>query len=162
MAIAPEKKAAGKAVYDALVAHLHSINLKFTSEEREEDYLVQFNMSGEDIPMRFFIYVKPERQVVTLHSPQPVTFAEDKRDQAYKAICAINYRLSDGDFQIDLRGGEVLFNMTNCYAGCQVGDELFNYMLGMSINIVDEFNDKLLMLSKGLIDIDTLIKSLDY
>lgn len=162
MAMSPEKKAAGKVVYDTLVSHLHSINLNFSNEELGEDYVIKFNMSGDDLPMRFFIYVKPEKQVVTLHSPQPVKFAEDKRDLGYKAICAINYRLSDGDFQIDPRDGEVLFNMTNCYAGCQVGGELFRYMLGMSVNIVDEFNDKLLMLAKGLMDIDVLLKDLQY
>lgn len=43
-----------------------------------------------------------------------------------------------------------------------ISDEVFDYMLGMSINIVDEFNDKLLMLSKGLIDMDALISSLNY
>ena len=162
MAVTPERVKEGKAVFDNLVNHLHSINLNFATEELEDRFVIRFNMSGDDIPMRFFLYVNPNQRIITLHSPQPVKFPEDKLDIGCKAICAINYRLSDGDFQIDIRDGEVLFNMSNSYADSLISDEVFNYMLGMSINIVDEFNDKLLMLSKGLIDFDTFKQSLNY
>lgn len=162
MAVTPERMAEGKAVFDSLVQHLHNIKLNFEAKELEDRFMIKFNMSGDDIPMRFFIYVNPAHQIITLHSPQPVTFPADKIDLACKAICAINYRLTDGDFQIDVRDGEVLFNMSNSYAGSLISNDVFNYMLGMSINIVDEFNDKLLMLSKGMIDLDTLMKSLNY
>lgn len=162
MAVTPERMAEGKVVFDNLVQHLHNIKLNFEAKELEDRYMIKFNMSGDDIPMRFFIYVNPAHQIITLHSPMPVTFPADKIDVACKAICAINYRLTDGDFQIDVRDGEVIFNMSNCYAGSLISSEVFNYMLGMSINIVDEFNDKLLMLSKGLIDIETLKSSLNY
>lgn len=162
MAVTPERMAEGKAVFDSLVQHLHDIKLNFETKDLEDRFMIRFNMSGDDIPMRFFIYVNPAHQIITLHSPMPVTFPADKIDLACKAICAINYRLADGDFQIDFRDGEVLFNMSNCYAGSLISNEVFNYMLGMSINIVDEYNDKLLMLSKGLIDFDTLKASLNY
>lgn len=162
MAVTPERMVEGKAVFDSLVAHLHDIKLNFEAKELEDRYMVKFNMSGDDIPMRFFIYVNPQHQIITLHSPMPVTFSADKIDEGCKAVCMINYRLTDGDFQIDVRDGEVLFNMSNCYAGSLIANDVFNYMLGMSINIVDEFNDKLLMLSKGLIDLDTLKESLGY
>ena len=162
MAVTPERMAEGKAIFESLVQHLHDIKLNFAQEEREEQFVIRFNMNGDDIPMRFFIYINPARQVITMHSPMPVTFPEDKIDLGCKAICAINYRLADGDFQIDIRDGEVLYNMSNCYAGSLISTEVFDYMLGMSINIADEYNDKLLMLSKGLIDLDTLLESLKY
>lgn len=162
MAVSPERMQEAKAVFDSLVNHLNNIHLNFAQEELEDRFVIRFNMSGDDIPMRFFLYVNPNQRIITLHSPQPVTFSGDKLDIGCKAICAINYRLSDGDFQIDVRDGEVLFNMSNSYADSLISDEVFNYMLGMSINIVDEFNDKLLMLSKGLIDLDTLLESLKY
>lgn len=162
MAVTPERMAEGKAIFESLVQHLHDIKLNFAQEEREEQFVIRFNMNGDDIPMRFFIYINPARQVITMHSPMPVTFPEDKIDLGCKAICAINYRLADGDFQIDIRDGEVLYNMSNCYAGSLISTEVFDYMLGMSINIADEYNDKLLMLSKGLIDFDTFKQSLNY
>lgn len=162
MAVTPEKMAEGRAVFQSLVQHLHDIKLNFEEKELEDRFMIKFNMSGDDIPMRFFIYVNPAHQILTIHSPMPVTFSAEKIDEACKAICAINYRLVDGDFQIDIRDGEVLFNMSNSYAGSLISNDVFNYMLGMSINIVDEYNDKLLMLSKGLIDFETLKKSLNY
>ena len=160
--ITPERMEEGRNVFKSLVQHLHNIKLNFEEKELEDRFMIKFNMSGDDIPMRFFIYVNPDKRLVTLHSPMPVTFPADKIDLACKAICAINYRLSDGDFQIDVRDGEVLFNLSNSYAGSLLAADVFDYMLGMSINIVDEFNDKLLMLSKGLIDLDALMKDLNY
>ena len=162
MAITDAKRKEAKVVFDSLVAHLHKIKLNFAQEEADDRYVIRFNMSGDDIPMRFFLYVNTDKQIITLHSPQPVTFSADKIDLACKAICAINYRLTDGDFQIDVRDGEVLFNMSNCYAGSLISGDVFDYMLGMSINIVDEFNDKLLMLSKGMIGLDAIMSSLNY
>ena len=159
MAVSPERMQEAKAVFESLVNHLNNIHLNFAQEELEDRFVIRFNMSGDDIPMRFFLYVNPNQRIITLHSPQPVTFPADKLDIGCKAICAINYRLSDGDFQIDIRDGEVLFNMSNSYADSLISDEVFNYMLGMSINMVDEFNDKLLMLSKGLISLEQFIKS---
>lgn len=162
MAITDAKRKEAKVVFDSLVAHLNKIKLNFAQEEKDDSYVIRFNMSGDDIPMRFFLYVNTDKQLITLHSPQPVTFSADKIDLACKAICAINYRLTDGDFQIDVRDGEVLFNMSNSYAGSLISGDVFDYMLGMSINIVDEFNDKLLMLAKGMMDLDTLMNSLNY
>lgn len=162
MAVTPEKMAEAKSVFQSLVKHLHDIKLNFEEKELEDRFMVKFNMGGDDIPMRFFIYVNPNNQLITLHSPISVTFPADKIDLGCKAVCAINYRLVDGDFQIDIRDGEVLFNMSNSYAGSLISKDVFNYILGMSINIVDEYNDKLLMLSKGLIDFDTLKASLNY
>ncbi len=162
MAVTPERMAEGKTVFDSLVQYLHSIKLNFEAKELEDRYMIKFNMSGDDIPMRYFIYVNPNHQIITLHSPMPVKFAPDMIDLGCKAVCMINYRLTDGDFQIDVRDGEVLFNMSNSYAGSLISNEVFSYMLGMSINIVDEFNDKLLMLSKGMIDLDVLKGSLGY
>ena len=162
MAVTPERMKEAKVIFDSLVSHLNNIKLNFAQEELEDRFVIRFNMNGDDIPMRFFLYINPNQRIITLHSPQPVKFPEDKIDLGCKAVCAINYRLTDGDFQIDIRDGEVLFNMSNSYAGSLISDEVFNYMLGMSINIVDEFNDKLLMLSKGLIDLDALLESLNY
>lgn len=162
MAATPKQMAQGKAVFKSLVAYLRKIKLNFEDKELEDRFMVKFNMSGDDIPMRFFIYVNPSAELITLHSPQPIKFSKDKLDLACRAICAINYRLTDGDFQIDQRDGEVLFNMSTCYADSQISDKVFERMLGLSINIVDEFNDKLLMLEKGLLSIDDLMKSLNY
>ena len=162
MAITAERWSEAKAVYDSLVKHLHSIKLNFQDEKLEDRYVIRFNMSGDDVPMRFFIYINPDKRLITLHSPQPVTFSADKIDLGCKAICAINYRLSDGDFQIDVRDGEVLFNMSNSYADSLISTEVFDYMLGMSINIVDEFNDQLLMLAKGMLSLDDIMKKLNY
>ncbi len=162
MAVTPEKMAEAKTVFDSLVQYLHDIKLNFETKELEDRYMIRFNMSGDDIPMRFFIYVNPAHQIITLHSPMPVKFPEDQIDLGCKAVCMINYRLTDGDFQIDVRDGEVLFNMSNSYAGSLISTEVYSYMLGMAINIVDEFNDKLLMLSKGMLDLEGLQKSLGY
>lgn len=160
--ISKERMDEGRAVFNSLIQHLRDIKLNFEEKELEDRFMVKFNMSGDDIPMRFFIYVQPAHQLIVLHSPQPVTFPADKIDLACKAACAINFRLTDGNFQVDIRDGEPLFVMATSYAGSLISSDVFNYLLGMSINIVDEFNDKLLMLAKGIMTFEQLKESLNY
>jgi len=81
---------------------------------------------------------------------------------ACTAVAGINFRLTDGDFQIDIHDGSILYNMSNSYAGGAYSDEVIRYMLGMSVSIVDEFNDKLMLLAKDFITLNDLLKKLNY
>ena len=82
MAVTPERMAEGRMVFEQLIEHLHKIKLNFAHETLEDRYLIKFNMSGDDIPMRFFIYINPAHQIITLHSPVSVKFPAEKLDEA--------------------------------------------------------------------------------
>ena len=130
----------------------------FHYEIHEEDLVVTFGMSGEDIPMHFVINIDAERDLIRVLSRLPFEFAEDKRVDAAIAICQINYRLADGSFDFDYKKGYVTFRMTSSYKDSLISMGVFEYMIAVASFTIDEYNDKLLMLAKGAIPVDEFFK----
>ena len=54
--------------------------------------------------------------------------------------------------------GLVFFRMTNSYMDSNLSSEVYKYLLYCASQTIDAFNDKLLMLSKGIIDVEQFIK----
>lgn len=132
--------------------------MEFHYDIHEEDLVVTFGMSGEDVPMQFLINIDAERELVRLLSLLPFEFEEDKRVDAAIATCQINYRLADGSFDLDFETGRVLFRLTSSYKDSLISMEVFEYMIAVSSFTVDEYNDKLLMLAKGAVSVDEFFK----
>ena len=92
----------------------------------------------------------------------PVTFAEDKRVDGAVAATMINYQIKNGFFDYDMADGHVFFRLPNSFQGSLLSEAAMHYLVMVSCGTIDEYNDKLLMLAKGLIDIDVLLKDLQY
>lgn len=151
------KLAAAKQVYDSLCAAIDNRKWKYNKDE--EKLIVSFGVNGEDIPMQFVILVDADRQLVRVLSPLPFMMAEDKRMEGAIATCAATYGLADGSFDFDLNNGRIVFRMTASYRESQIGEGLFQYLISCSCAMVDEYNDKFLAISKGLISISDFIAS---
>lgn len=130
----------------------------FHYEIHEEDLVVTFGMTGEDIPMQFVVNIDATRDLVRVLSMLPFTFEEDKRVDAAVATCQINYRLADGSFDFDYKTGRVIFRMTSSYKDSLISMEVFEYMIAVASFTIDEYNDKLLMLAKGMIPVEEFFK----
>lgn len=139
-------------VYNALCAMLDSRNIRYT--KHEQDLVVTFVIQGDDIPMNFVLMIDADRELVRLYSPIPVTFEPAKRVEAAIATSQINYRLADGCYELDFKTGKVGYKITSSFADSLLSQEVFEYMIGVSCHAVDEYNDKLLMLSKGMVSLD--------
>ena len=51
----------------------------------------------------------------------------------------------------------MFFRMTTSFIDSEIGHELFLYLVGCSLGTIDEYNDKFLMISKGLLKIENFI-----
>ena len=126
----------------------------------EEKLIIECGARGEDLPMDITIRVDAERMLVMLLSHLPFVVQEDKRLEVAAGISAINNVLVDGCFDYDITSGHMFFRMTNSFIESKLGIEAFTYMLYCSCQTIDEYNDKLLMLAKGMLSIEQLLKSL--
>lgn len=142
-------------VYNSLCAMLDARNIRYV--KHPEDLSVTFTMQGEDIPMNFILLVDADRELVRLMSPLPVTFDPSKRVEGAIATSQINYSLADGNFDFDFKTGRVVFRLTSSFVDSIISQELLEYMIGVSWYVVDEYNDKLLMLSKGTLPLDAFL-----
>lgn len=136
-----------KNVYDLLCEMLDEKEIKY--EKHEEDLVVLFIMGGEDIPMHFLLNVDAERSLIRLLSPLPFVFEGDKKVLGAIAACQANYNIADGSFDYDYKEGKILFRLTASYLDSLISKDLLEYMILVSCITVDEYNDKMFMLSKG-------------
>jgi len=145
-----------KEIFELICAALDSREWKYQREE--EDMVIHFGVRGDDIPMRLVIHVDADRQMIRMMSPIGFNMSEDKRIEGAIATCAASFSLVDGSFDYDISDGKIVFRATQSYRDSQIGEETIQYMLSMTCSVVDEFNDKFLALSKGMIDIADFLK----
>lgn len=129
-------------------------------KKNAEEFKIECGAQGDDLPMELSIYVDAERMLILLLSHLPFVIQEDKRLDTAVAVSAINNRLVDGSFDYDIKSGHMIFRMTNSYMESLIGEELFLYMIMISCRTIDEYNDKFLMLSKGMISLDKFIETM--
>ena len=145
-----------KEVFNTLCNALDARGWKY--EKMEEQLAGLFAVSGDDIPMHFQVRVDAERELVRLTSPLMFNMPEDKRIDGALATCAASFPLADGTFDYDLSDGSIAFRMTATYRDSDIGETLFQYMLTCASFVVDEYNDKFMMLAKGKVDIEAFLQ----
>lgn len=144
-----------KTVYADLCASLEKREWHY--QKHEDDLAVTFGVAGEDIPMEFVLAVDADRQLLRVFSRLPFTVPEDKRMDLAIATCVASNGLADGSFDYDIAKGTIVFRLTASFRESKIGDGLFEYLVGCSSVTVDAFNDKFLLLCKGLISINDFI-----
>ncbi len=155
MANEKELKLAGEA-FRTLCESMDELNWRY--EKDEEKMVIHFRVTGEDIPMEFVVHCDAERQLIRLMSFLSFKIMEDKRIDLAIATSHANYLLADGSFDYNLGDGTIIFRMTSSFRESLVGVELFKYMIQVACLTVDKYNDKFLMLSKGMLSIADFIK----
>lgn len=129
----------------------------YSKDEVNGNNLVRFGVNGDDIPMDLIIVVDTDRALLRVLSQLPVKFPEDKRVEGAIAACIVSNNFADGNFDYDLNDGSVTYRMTASYRDCEIGQELCAYLVDCTCSMVDKYNDKFLMLAKGMIELDAFL-----
>jgi hypothetical protein len=144
-----------KSTYDVMCGKLDEMGWKY--EKYEEDFVIKSGVRGDDLPIEFIIVVNPDTQIVRYMSKMPFNIGEEKRIDAAIAVCAANNGLVDGNFDYDVLTGEIVYRMTANFRESLLGGDVFEYMVIVSSKIVDKYNDRFLMLSKGMLSIEQFL-----
>ncbi len=155
--MADEKLERAQKVYGTLCSTLDSHEWHYKKDE--EKLSIDCGAQGEDLPMEITIKVDAERQLIMLLSHLPFVISEDKRLDVAIAVSAVNNKLVDGSFDYDIADGHMFFRLTSSFIESEIGNELFTYMLMVSCHTIDEYNDKFLMLGKGMMSIEDFISN---
>ena len=150
-----DKQAKAEKVYKTMVKALKDKNWHF--EEREQDLTIVSNYSGDDIPVRFIIRIDAGREVIQYLSPLPFKIDESKRVDAAVAVCVANYGLVNGSFDLDINDGEIRYRLTTSYSDCEMGEGFFYQMMAVAVLTTDDYNDKFMMLNKGMMTLQQFI-----
>lgn len=148
-----------KAVFDTICRTLDNNDWRYKTDE--EKLSINFGIRGDDFPIDIVMHVDAEKQLVLLMSRMPFTIREDKRVDLAVAISAVNNLLVDGCFDYDLASGNIYFRLTNTYIGCDLSETVFGYMLYAAGKMIDDYNDKFLMISKGMLTLQQFMSTLN-
>lgn len=146
-----------KAVYETFCDALTADDWKYT--RHDEDLVITCGAKGEDLPMDILVRVDAQRQLISVLSRMPLAFDENKRIEGNLAVCVANKGMVHGCFDFDNNNGKIYFRMANSYRGTVISKDLCLYMMYCACSTIDNYNDKFLMLTKGMITLDQFIKS---
>lgn len=143
-------------VFNNVCRTIDSENLKYTVDN--EKLIVFLTAKGDDLPINILFRVDTDRNVLTVHSLLDTEVAANKRVEFAVAINAANYALVNGSFDLSVDDGKITFRMAQPYLNGDVSQAIIKYMLYCAFSTVDEYNDRFLMLNKGIINIEKFIE----
>ena len=153
--MADNKQILVQQVYGKLIS---ALTYREWTYARDDDRMrVQFDVSGDDFPMRFVMIVDAERQQIRLLSRLPFEMSESKRMEGAVATCVASFMLPDGNFDYNVETGEIGFRVTHVFMDSDISEEVLQYMISWSCAVVDKYNDKFFAIDKGYLTLDDFI-----
>ena len=155
--MADDKMLRAQRVFETMCQSLDARNWHYNRIEGE--LAIESGAQGDDLPMEIRVRVDADRQLITLLSHIPYVVPEDKRLDVAIAVGSVNSGIVDGSFDYNITNGHIFFRLTSSFIESEVGGELFTYMLNCSFSTIDEYNDKFLMLGKGMLSVKDFISN---
>lgn len=153
------KRKQAETVFETICQALDANDWHYKKDQ--EKLKIECGARGEDISMYLCIEADADRQLVMVISPLPFTFPEDKRLDGVVAMSVVNNRLVHGCFDYDVRDGHVFFRITSTFLDSLLSKDAAMYLIMVACHTIDEYNDKFLMLSKGIIDLEKFIAAVN-
>lgn len=142
-------------MYSRLRKMLDDMNWQYSRLKRELG--VRYFVSGEDIPMEFLVKIKPDVRMLCFISILPAKFNDSNRADAVLAACAANHGMVMGSFAYNMELDRVVFMASSLYDECETGTDWLKHQMYLSQTIVEQYNDRFLMLSKGVLSVEDFI-----
>lgn len=137
----------GQKMFETLKQALDKMEWKYTPED--DKLIIRTSAVGDDLSMKLFMRVDADRSVMYLKSPMPFPIPEERRSEVAMAVLIANYAMLNGSFEMDLSDGYLAFKVVVPFMESIISDEVCRYMIRLSCNMVDTFNDKFEALVKG-------------
>lgn len=154
MELTEARAACAKKNADILITMLEHRRLKYTVEEQTPQRThVRISFTGEDLPITLHLLIRADRQIVSVLSPMPFRMDPARRPDAAFAVIAANHGLIDGSFDLNMETGEIVFRLTTAFMQSTLSEELFSYLMFVSAETIDRFNDRFSDLNTGKLDL---------
>lgn len=143
--------------FNTLIDMMNSNGLKFT--KNEDNLSISSGFITEDIPVEYFIQIDAEREIAVFMSKLPFTMPEEKRVDGAIAVCVANNRGAIGAFDYDIASGEIYYKMAVPFCGgVNLSQEVFHMLTFVGTSTINAYNDKLYLISQGMMTVSDLIK----
>lgn len=129
-------------------------NMKWHYNKEEEKLVIRTSAVGEDLEMRLYMKVDADRSVMYLKSGMPFKCPAERIDVLSKAVIIANWAMLNGSFEMDMSDGYVAFKVVVPFMESIVSEKVCHYMIRLSCDMIDRFNDKFKALVEGTMTLD--------
>lgn len=143
-------------MYEKAKEMLTEKGVKFQSND--EKMMINFIMSGDDIPLDIYVISDAGGQKLRTLSKMPLKVEPEKMVEMATAVCIANNGLYMGNFDYVLTDGVIFFAIQQGFLETDLSKELIDLMVAATIDAVDKYNDRFLMLNKGVLTLEKFIE----
>lgn len=150
-----EQLQAGSRAFETVCSAIEELGLKCDIDE--DEMRIHLEVAGEDMPINIMFFVHPDREIVRMISPMPYIVPKERRLDMAVALTFVNTRLINGSYDLDMKTGNLRFRLVESYAGSELGTEAIKYLIIITNMTEDDYNDKLIMLNKNIINLKKFV-----
>ena len=133
-------------------------NIKWKYDADWDKLVVLTSARGEDLSMKLRFVVSEEKKVMYVKSPMPFDSPEGAREIIGKAVNIANFSMLNGCFEYDHTDGWLAFRIVIPFENSILSEEVCRYMIMLTCQMVDRFNDKFLSVAKGNMTLESFEK----
>ncbi len=147
------KERDAKTLFGTMCRTLDNMNWTYKTETSDGFYIIRTSAVGEDLSMGLVIRIDINRALMYLKSPMPFSVPENKRAELGAATVIANMAMLNGCFEYDYSDGYCAFKLIIPFEECTISEKVCKYMIYVSCDMVDKFNDKMKALAEGNISL---------
>lgn len=127
----------------------------------DDDLVIKTGGVGDDLPMDMYIYIEENAGRAVIRIPMQFKCPKEKMGECSLLTCYASNRLALGQYNLDILNGEITYvNIIYYNAGIITPEYYFNMIIG-SFAAADIYNDKYLMVIKGMADVGDIIATME-
>lgn len=127
----------------------------------DEHGCIYTGIVGDDLPMNIMIRADAGAGVLQIVSKIPVDMAPEKIVEAAIIVNEFNDGRLLGNFDMDVTRGLIIFKTCTCIADSRVSEEACSLLFDYTVRMIDNYNDKFLMLNKGMLTMEKILADME-
>lgn len=133
-------------------------NRKWNYDANEKDLTIECKVNGDDLVIDIEVQIDADRDIAILLSRMPYTVSDEKKGDLVRAVNFMNCCLAEGSVDYNYKKGFLCYRLANSYRESVMDPSVYDRMIMMSCNTVDDINEKLLLLSLGSLSLEEFKK----
>ena len=143
-----------ESVFNTLIDLLNELNWECGVDKSQ--LFASCVLTGKDFPVPINFSCSKQKGILTLTSPLSYKVAKGAHSRVALAVNLINSVLVDGNFDFNLQNGKIAFRCSLSFIDSVISKRAISHMIKLVLTTVDEYNDKIFTISKGMYGLDSL------
>lgn len=137
-----------KQIANKLISYIEDKEYRYTFDRENGVIRMNFNCKGKLSSVRLLVDVRSCYFIC--YGCIDMKASEDHRKEVAEYLTRANYGLSFGNFELDMRDGEIRYKMTVDCDHCILSDEMISSALYIPIQSFERYGDELVKVIFGL------------